>query len=76
MEVEKYLLQRLCLLLLLVATLGSSNFVPLSPPFPPLVLLECQLKTKENCGQHFTPKKSRHTHLENTLTMVSVQKYK
>lgn len=43
-----YLLQRLCLLLLLVATLCGSNFVPLSPPLPPLVLLKCRLKTREN----------------------------
>lgn len=47
MEVESYLLQRLCLLLLLVAALGSSDFVPLSPPLPPLVLLRKNLKTRE-----------------------------
>lgn len=36
---EKHLLQRLRLLLLLVATLGSSYFVPLPPPLPPLHLM-------------------------------------
>lgn len=39
----RLLLQRLCLLLLFVTTLGSSNFVPFSPPFPPFVLLGCHL---------------------------------
>lgn len=37
------LLQILRLLLLLVATLCSSHFVPLPPPLPPLVLLRCRL---------------------------------
>lgn len=39
-----YLLQILRLLLLLVATLGSSDFVPFPPPLLPLVLLVCYLK--------------------------------
>lgn len=56
-EAELYLLQTLCLLLLLVATLGSSDLVPLPPPLPPLALLRCQLKTRgTNIFQHLTPK--------------------
>lgn len=47
MKAEKYLLQILRLLLLLVATLCSSHFVPLPPPLPPLVLLRCRLKARD-----------------------------
>lgn len=46
-EVDAYLLQTLCLLLLLVAALGGGDFVPLSPPLPPLVLLVSVLKAKK-----------------------------
>lgn len=50
MEQNTHLLQAFGLLLLLVAALGSSDFVPLSPPFPPLVLLRCGLKARNiNC---------------------------
>lgn len=45
--IKKHLLQRFCLLLLLVAALGSSDFVPLPPPLPPLHLLRRHLNSPE-----------------------------
>lgn len=53
-EVENHLLQRLCLLLLLVAALGSSDLVPLPPPLPPLQFLRRNLNTTEET-QYFNP---------------------
>lgn len=74
-EVGNYLLQTLCLLLLLVAALGSSDFVPLPPPLPPLVLLGCHLRSERNVNyQYFTPKRT-YILIWKTHISVSVKKY-
>lgn len=49
-EIDEHLLQRLRLLLLLVATFGSSYFVPLPPSLPPLHLLRRRLGSRDQTG--------------------------